>query len=52
MITLVLDESEVEALHDLLTHASEDDYEANHSLSEQLDNQLWEAGLAAEKESA
>jgi hypothetical protein len=42
-ITLVLDEAEAEALQDLLAHANENDYEANHSLSEQLDNAIWAA---------
>jgi len=37
-ITIELDEAEVEALHDLLSHANSADYEANHSLSEKLDN--------------
>ena len=47
MVTLELDEAEVEALHDLLSHADGDDYEANHSLSEKLDNAEWAAEKAA-----
>jgi len=49
-ITLVLDESEVKALYAVLGAAGVADYEANHSLAEQLDARTWEADQANEIE--